>query len=777
MATDVQTLGRPTFLGQLYNSHTGSLLNDSLFPSEISVQSTDTEPAPFMQIEYGDVRTAKERAAKLDVSASLSCSILGGSIDLSGSGSYLDRSESTEESASITAYVKTKTKHTHLRIQEANLQNAVQISPEKLRKTGATHVVTQITYGANLVASLTESNSTSNKETETKGEFSIKVFQSMGGFAGAEGQARLEMSEREKVANYSLELRMNGDFLDAGSAVRFPVTPVALSAKLLKATALLNVPVPMTFSLTPLSFFDKVSTVLLFRELEDLELQNMIGLYDSIVTLDQGRKKLLARVNEKEGDFFPTFRKDCQAGERRVELLVSQYRANLGTFLREIRAEPDRDGVQAAKDFLLTGNKIYDEEKDSFDKALSTWIARINLLNLAAKSGMPFVSVADLSAKMNLPGQPPVALVLVPPNVLTNTLINTYDGLVDTINKWYAQTHEPERGAQAVTPPPPISFCSVYADTDVGLDKQLLLLDGESTAIKQALVKARGSNQPALLSYGVSKGDHLGLVDWKYSGIGGGESTWGILVDEGAGTKYVGDLRDSLPHGSGTMRLSNGSTYTGSWFQGTRDGKGTLRRIDETVEYEGIFVDDALRHNGRVITVVVYKDHIPVDTATFAVECVIDPTSLDQIEAALPKQVAKIAKAFGWKDDESYRLVTTWEGQEYVWEHFLENERNEFLVDSEFVLLEAAYRTTLPAPRLVPGRYFPYSSRIYVVTNGSTSKNLSYSGTRQFIEKVLPMNPWLAGSGAVRSGDEVVNIATLDSLNGGLPPIIKATVW
>jgi hypothetical protein len=316
----------------------------------------------------------------------------------------------------------------------------------------------------------------------------------------------------------------------------------------------------------------------------------------------------------------------------------------------------------------------------------------------------------------------------------------------------------------------------VYADTDEELDKQLLLLDGESKTIESAVLKARETHQPTLLSYSVSKGDHLGLVDWKSSGIGGDDG-WGILVDEAAGTKYIGDLRNSQPHGSGTMRLSNGSSYSGSWFQGARDGLGSLQRSDGTVEKEGIFVDDDLVQNGRLITVVVYENHVPIDTATFAVECVIAPATLEQIKAALPKQLAKIAKAFGWKPDQSHHLVTTWEEQEYVWGQLLENERNEFLIDSEFIFQEAGYRTKMPAPRLIPNQYFPYSSRVAVIVTGSIFKNLTHSGTREFVESVLHMNPWLVGSGAVRAGDELVKVANLDSFTGGLPPIIKATVW
>ena len=44
--------------------------------------------------------------------------------------------------------------------------------------------------------------------------------------------------------------------------------------------------------------------------------------------------------------------------------------------------------------------------------------------------------------------------------------------------------------------------------------------------------------------------------------------------------KYVGEIKNREPSGSGTLTLSNGGKYLGEWKEGKEHGKGTLTTPD-----------------------------------------------------------------------------------------------------------------------------------------------------------------------------------------------------
>ena len=70
---DVDALGRPSFLGQMYNARSGKLLGFTLFPSLAIKEATkDPENTPNAINKYEEVRESEARASLLDISASVS---------------------------------------------------------------------------------------------------------------------------------------------------------------------------------------------------------------------------------------------------------------------------------------------------------------------------------------------------------------------------------------------------------------------------------------------------------------------------------------------------------------------------------------------------------------------------------------------------------------------------------------------------------------------------------------------------------------------------------
>ena len=51
-------------------------------------------------------------------------------------------------------------------------------------------------------------------------------------------------------------------------------------------------------------------------------------------------------------------------------------------------------------------------------------------------------------------------------------------------------------------------------------------------------------------------------------------------VSTAAGYKYVGELQDNRPNGSGTMNYPDGTRYSGGWENGKKHGKGIFTAED-----------------------------------------------------------------------------------------------------------------------------------------------------------------------------------------------------
>lgn len=66
------------------------------------------------------------------------------------------------------------------------------------------------------------------------------------------------------------------------------------------------------------------------------------------------------------------------------------------------------------------------------------------------------------------------------------------------------------------------------------------------------------------------------------------------------GTRYIGELRGSKPHGKGCIYYSNGSHYEGSFEQGEKSGTG-IHEWTNTVRYEGHWRDGKKEGEGALI--------------------------------------------------------------------------------------------------------------------------------------------------------------------------------
>ncbi|KAJ7763598.1 hypothetical protein DFH07DRAFT_956408 [Mycena maculata] len=159
---EVNALGHPVSSDSSTTVETGSSsLGSSSFAQPLS--SPVRAAAKSTKSSILEVKNFSDRAATLDVLASLSLSILCAMVTVNGTTSDRSASQDATESATL-----------------AVLVDNASITTEKALELNATHIVTSITYGSNVVATLMPKSSLKEKESKvSSGKLSLGIPKSM----------------------------------------------------------------------------------------------------------------------------------------------------------------------------------------------------------------------------------------------------------------------------------------------------------------------------------------------------------------------------------------------------------------------------------------------------------------------------------------------------------------------------------------------------------------------------------------------------------------------
>jgi hypothetical protein len=625
----VKALGRHAFLGQLYNGVSSTLLSENLFGNaEIVSKESNT---PFSDQSFKEVKSIQERADSLDVSASLSLSVLGGALEIGGFGSYLDRSNKKSESHTLVTVARVLTKHNRLEIQP--ILDHVAMAADVVQKTRATHVVTGITYGGTALGTVVLKKSSSDKTNEIKGELNLSFTKAA--LVKISGKGKLSKEDTEKLENIDLDVRLIADFRDKEAAA--PTTATELMEVVKRTVALIgDTGVPYELRLTPISRFvgDKIKA--LFRELAAADMSKITEFYDDLVTLSQNRTSLRTTFEQHHALLFPTFVKTCRARSSEVDRLLGQAREKLKGFLTKFRENDSSVNVEA---FLKEAAPGYENELKLYNADRAVAAKLLDIKRGGDDRKFPLVSVEKLREEMNRIDRATVALVLVPADVQVVSLLNTYRVLADDIQAW--RSSQDAIPSSSPNKPSTTVYFSVYIDPLVKSD--LLILDGAKKSLAYAISTANSTKETVFLTFGVSR-LNVRTLDWNALGQEG----WGILANEAQGWKYVGDVQGGRRNGSGIISYADGTSYAGGWFNDERDGFGKLTKTGEggAVIEEGVYVENVLRSDGIVVDTTVVNNGSVVGFAKIALR------SYDSVSG----HVDKIARVLGWRSGQKYRL-------------------------------------------------------------------------------------------------------------------------
>ncbi|KIJ48655.1 hypothetical protein M422DRAFT_247513 [Sphaerobolus stellatus SS14] len=636
-AHQIQALGRSSYLGQLYDARTSTLLPGfRLFSAEQIKNNFNTVNVNKSTTSQHEVRSINDRSSSLNVSAELEVTILGGAITIGGSGSYLNSKEDTSESITVSCVAKYRTGQQTL---EVNALRSEALTGEELGKTGATHFVTSITYGGDVIASLTQQSNNKVDNTDIKGSFNLEVFKGMGKAFGASGKAELTIEEREKINSFNLKVDFSGDVSLKGESI--PTNAADLLTLFKKSGDLVGDGVPCEIDLLPLTMLQ--SDIPTYRELAVSELKQISRTYNDIIKLDNSRIWLKNSVEPKQ-DLFPTFFDTISDRTVAVSELVQEARSELADYLKDFRGGTMTLAKPA--DFKNSIERRFAEAWKQYRADLTTWRDYLERLRAAEINAFPAVSITELTTKMNRADKALIAVILVPEKVMYNDLLNNYRTLAGDIRQWRKSIEEPAKGTDGKPKegeaPPQTEYMSIYADEQN--DEALHRLDDSSGSLKSALATARKTSNIAFLTYGVGK-DKLGSLGWNVLN----EEGWGIIINKEENWRYIGNIKRKLPHGSGVMTFIDGTRYSGDWLNGLREGEGELLDKDgNTVpNSKGIYVRNGLVSDGVVISLTVYnKLQIPIDKRSIVLR------STDSARA----HVERIGRAMGWSLKQEFKL-------------------------------------------------------------------------------------------------------------------------
>lgn len=625
----IQPLGKPVYLGQLYNATTSTFINENLFdPTQLVL--SNPELASGTSYDYREVKSLESRAHSLDISASLSVSVLSGALAVDGYGSYLDRADDSSGSHTIavTARIRTKTE----RLDIPNNKKFVRLTGEQVQENGATHVVTAVEYGSNIVGTFTQKKTKSDSEQHVGGKLSIDVLKGMSKLLEVSGEAELKLEDKKKLELYDCEVRL---LADIQSETALPTNAADMLSMVVQAAPAVGEGVPLKVYLTSLRRFrDKFNSVSFVQEMDRAQLSEILSFYDQYISLDQNRIHLLSQMDQHHVSHFPSFAAACREKAKRVGQSLRDARCELRKYLQAYLSS--RPGSAPNVDFLTAAREKYSDEQQVYEVDQRTFEDLVERKKAADNSGFELIDVTKLKKLMNRTDDATIALVVIPESVHTVNLLNIYRVLADDIREWRrvedGQRGEGDRGEITI-------YHSLYADPQI--DDALRLLDDADGTLMTAIAGIRDSKQTGFLTFGVAL-NKLGELEWNSMNRDG----WGILINKEEKWRYIGNVRDGHRHGSGVITYADETRYAGSWYKGRREGLGRLISNTGTGE-ENVYINDCVREDGVVVNATLFRNDIPIKFVPVALG------GHDRVS----DHVAKIAGVFGWKIGQYFDVI------------------------------------------------------------------------------------------------------------------------
>ncbi|KAL7371936.1 hypothetical protein ABVT39_007208 [Epinephelus coioides] len=267
----------------------------------------------------------------LDVSASLKLSFCSGLIEVGGSAKYLNDEKKFKNQSRVTCQYKATTNFKELSLINILTMDTKQI--DVIMKSGATHVVTGILYGANAFFVFDSEKLEASKVQNVQGSMQA-VIKKIPTFS-IEGQAEIKLNDEEKDLTNKFSCKFFGDFILKNNPTTFEeaVKVYVQLPQLLREKG--ENTVPLMVWLMPLKNLNTKAAEL------SREISNAIvwRVQDALEDLSETGIRCNDSLEDRVAENFPVIREELSHFQK----LCSHFATNLRQSLAK-KLPPIRDG-------------------------------------------------------------------------------------------------------------------------------------------------------------------------------------------------------------------------------------------------------------------------------------------------------------------------------------------------------------------------------------------------------------------------------------------------
>lgn len=207
----VSALGRIGSIGEFYDVKTDRLCGSNIFATFLDQSSVKSIDSHYTDLSYIQGDSFNDKCHHLDVHAELKLSVLAGLLQLGGSGKYLNDKKETSRTSSCTLIYNIKTVLEKINIFDQSLKPFFSLDALKLASaSGATHIVTEIQWGANSMVTFESKIENSSEVTQVEGKLEVELFKFKIGLSGL-GEVNYKDTNISNVHN--LSFKVFGDIL------------------------------------------------------------------------------------------------------------------------------------------------------------------------------------------------------------------------------------------------------------------------------------------------------------------------------------------------------------------------------------------------------------------------------------------------------------------------------------------------------------------------------------------------------------------------------------
>lgn len=202
-------LGQTADLGTLYDARSDKFIPLSLLkvsPPAAAIKKTDINTSDF---KVSKSETYREKLKNLSLGAELGASFLASMVAVEGSGSYLTDTRDSNRVMETSLHCNIATVHERLNFDSSGLMEYLAL--ENLDKTHATHIVAEISWGAQSIvtARYTLSKGEDQKKVEGRFKSAFEKIPEIGGSGGASA----DIGKTKNRLEDNFQVTVHGDVL------------------------------------------------------------------------------------------------------------------------------------------------------------------------------------------------------------------------------------------------------------------------------------------------------------------------------------------------------------------------------------------------------------------------------------------------------------------------------------------------------------------------------------------------------------------------------------